>query len=42
MKSNNSGKKAFIIRSVEKAVKSAKNNKNSRKSAQNNDVIEKL
>ncbi len=30
-KCDNSGKKAFIIRSVEKAVKSAKNNKNSRK-----------
>ncbi len=30
-KCDNSGKKAFIIRSVEKAVKSAKNNNNSRK-----------
>ncbi len=36
-KCDNSGKKAFIIRSVEKAVKSAKNNNNSRKWAQNND-----
>ncbi len=34
---DNSGQKAFIIRSVEKAIKSAKNNKNSRKLAQNND-----